>query len=380
MAYHSSAASQDDVEDESASMAYHSSAASHDDFEEPLAGKKAIAHRSTKPFDHDKWNHENILRVPICPKKNKRWDSIERKLVPTFGLCPKDEPVDYYLTRPLDEDEDRREIPPLTLRYTATSEMARNLVVSRHDDIINAYWVRMKEIMPDQPASITRPSIVFHHGNELLPLFDVTFANVDALYHARGFMELVHVEIEGLPDTNRLCFKNTVWSNTLTPDVMPIDILQLPQQVNPSAPAFIIALGDMVSGIGSVLGGATMQIGSWNDDGETTSGDTLRFYVQLTRESMKLDFQQLVDLIPTHMRWEGFAYPLAYSGRGLHFPDKFSKDYPLVQTSSHAVAARFNKAGSSSLATGGSSASADAVKEEETSGGEKRKRRKVRKA
>lgn len=264
-----------------------------------------------------------LVRVPV---QGLHLPTLDRQLVPIWGQCPADEPFHHELTYGY---EDRRGLPALTLRYRTDEEDVYIEERERHSEVTVAVWDYLEECLPDLPPADVRPAIVFQHGTTLA--VDVTFrpAATKAFEYARG--NLVMIQVEAEPDVcdkgRNMSFELEIWSNSLDPDVLPIDILQLPRSQTKD-PDLFASLQDMVSKVGKLVGAALELHGPLREDQTTIYSNVTRNYVKLSKKSMGLEHLKLLELLPTHLRWRGLRYLLQYSGRCPH-DERLSKDYPL---------------------------------------------------
>lgn len=338
----------------------------------------AASSSEIEPFDHEKWKNWGVLRVP-WPRPPKRWELLDRKLVPLFGAVPMDLPLEQKLTQPLKE-ADSRVLPPLTIRWQAQSGQGLAAEKARLDDIAKALWPRVQELLPDHPPHELRPSVVLIDEDEIF--IDATFSSVEAFTVARNRIGQLQIEL-AVPrcSGDRMIFDQVLWANTLPRDVMPIDIFHFPTE-DAKDPQLVASLVDMVAGIGSLLGAGFMQPGSAEEvEGTTTTRTTtlrsniLRLYVKLSRSSMKLDYDELLDFLPMLFRWHGAPLTLEYAGKEHFHPEKFSKDYPLVGGSTEGGdgATKIKVEQAASTSSGGNSNAAKKTGTTSASGGTSKK-------
>lgn len=120
----------------------------------------------------------------------------------------------------------------------------------------------------------------------------------------------------------------TARSNTLPADVVPIDILRLLLATLDSKQV-INSLNAMLAAVGSITGLAKLEVTTTTDGRSSPDTQITRAYLKLSPASMALDFVSLLERIPTHFRYKGFAYTLCFSGRGLKTRAQHSVDFPL---------------------------------------------------
>lgn len=290
-----------------------------------------------------------------------------------------DLPLEQKLTQPLKE-ADRRVLPPLTIRWQAQSGQGLAAEKARLDDIAKALWPRVQELLPDHPPHELRPSVVLIDEDEIF--IDATFSSVEAFTVARNRIGQLQIEL-AVPrcSGDRMIFDQVLWANTLPRDVMPIDIFHFPTE-DAKDPQLVASLVDMVAGIGSLLGAGFMQPGSAEEvEGTTTTRTTtlrsniLRLYVKLSRSSMKLDYDELLDFLPMLFRWHGAPLTLEYAGKEHFHPEKFSKDYPLVGGSTEGGdgATKIKVEQAASTSSGGNSNAAKKTGTTSASGGTSKK-------
>lgn len=264
-----------------------------------------------------------LVRVPVNPRE---FVTLDRKLVPIFGNPPPDQPFPHEMTHSY---EDRRMLRPLTLRYQSDNEDDYIDEKDKHDEVTSAIWDYLREMCPHAPAAHVQPAIVFQPGEFLA--IDVTFrpGSEDVFEYAKGNLVMVQVEAEAdVCNKGRIMhFDLEVWSNSLAPDIMPIDIVQLPRR-EIKDPELFASLQDMVGKVGKLVGAALEMHGPLREHQTTIYSNVMRLYVKLSKKSMGLEYRELLQHLPTRLRWRGFRYVLQYSGRSSH-TERLSKDYPL---------------------------------------------------
>ncbi|PWN24744.1 hypothetical protein BDZ90DRAFT_234694, partial [Jaminaea rosea] len=251
---------------------------------------------------------------------------LERTLISLHGNCPRDEPLEQDAAT---SDVDRRMLGPLTLRYRSTKGNDLIIDAKAQNQITEAIWMRLKQLMPSHSPQSIRPAIAFDEdctskdGN-ILPCINIVCSTVESFVVTRnGITKIEHQEDSQQADVYEL----HCWSNTLPGDIFPIDFPRLPLD-DSCLTEFQQALDDAVSDIGVTIGVGRVQFKPWQTDDTTTSANVIRAYIRLSAGGMKLNFTDLVESVPSFFRWKGVEFSMLHPGRTLRQRHSASVEYP----------------------------------------------------
>lgn len=299
--------------------------------------------------------------------------ALQRKVIPALGACPQDTPLWPF---PTASDYDRRNLPPLTLRFQATSEQDFAGLLGRQDVIRQQIWRDIGEHMSQHGYEEDLPAILFDHDpldpGKAHGVIDIIFQSPGVFTSVRSYLRCIKIEEQGEEPRVLPC---TAWSNTLPPSVVSIDILRL-SLATLDAKQVLNSLNVMLAPVGSITGLAKFEVTTTTDGRSSPDTQITRAYLKLTPASMALDFASLLERIPTHFRFKGFAYTLCFAGRSLKTAVQHSIDFPSEGGEGEEEDATLLSASSScTLASCGSSRRSSTGSERSTAVEEANKRR-----
>lgn len=221
---------------------------------------------------------------------------------------------------------DARGMGPLTWRFT--SEMKPSLVwnISWQDKAPHEIWTRIKALLPDEQTRLVLPTIVFSDTllvngarSGVIDLVCSTKRTLDALN------QLKDIHIAGVRNDTHV-FSRTTCTSFLPGSILTLQCLGLPiDSLNPLQ--LLTAFRLAAQSVGTVLGMAKIVIDSKQWQVSQQFSGQVRVYCEIDDEKMAVPWAELVLSLPTHLRINGFPYPLTYPSRELHRHDVYSKNY-----------------------------------------------------
>lgn len=221
---------------------------------------------------------------------------------------------------------DARGLGPLTWRFT--SEMKPSLVwnISWQDKARHEIWTRIKALLPNDETRLVLPTIVFSDTplvngarSGVIDLVCPTKRTHDALN------QLTEIHIAGMRNDTHV-FSRTTCTCFLPGSILPIQCLGLPiDSLDPIQ--LLTAFRLAAQSVGTVLGLVKIVIDSKQWQVSQQFSGQVRAYCEIDDEKMAVPWAELVLSLPTHLRINGFPYPLTYPSRELHRNDVYSKNY-----------------------------------------------------
>lgn len=195
------------------------------------------------------------------------------------------------------------------------------------EGIKSAIWAIIRDLLAEEGLESDLPRISFdvhESDDEVFGLVDLVFSSSEAFAHIRWCFR--NISIGGMRDQGHL-YRRIGYTNSVGGDVLKIDCINMSLD-DGSDDSLYLALSDMTSKIGSLLGVA--KIVSTIDGGiqEVFTG-TIRCFVKLTNYWRAAPLSDLIERLPTFLKWQGVPHRLQYAGVGLHEEAVHSADYPL---------------------------------------------------
>lgn len=228
---------------------------------------------------------------------------------------------------------------PLSIRYRAQEGDVPVGDGRWQDAVAAAIWTRLQALSAQWHCSFAQPAIVFDEDvkNVLAaaPCIVLLFEVPAAFVAARDGLKTIAVDHE---TDDPITYQQDVWTTTLDPHILPVDILRFP--VDEAAEAgFFAALQDLASSLGPVLGAGLIYVHAGQPSEAPTSSHIIRFYVQLAPSTLRLTFESMVNHLPTLFFWHGATYTLMYPGKEGGSAARVSAPYPFKSSSSNSASA-----------------------------------------
>lgn len=243
------------------------------------------------------------------------------------GSPPKERPFGHYFAHSY---HDRRDVGPLTLRFQ--SKEPDSILDDRvaQDSITLALWTRLEEVLGGLECELPEelPRISFderrHANKSPLGVIDLVFDSITVFQCVRERLKEIDLDMDGRPRRTYFLRRAT---NSLPSNVFVFDCLNLPLADIDTGKLFS-ALTSMTEELGSLLGLAKIVVES-EDEQYSAHNGTVRGYLELAREWMRVPLKDLAARLPTTFVWYGRGHKLLYAGMDCHAEPKESADYPL---------------------------------------------------
>lgn len=274
-----------------------------------------VKQESPEPFD------KRVCQVDLSAKSD---EDLSHSLITIAGKC-----LDDNQYRVGQYSGDTRGLPAFTVRFASSMAASFMLDVSKQDKARHAIWTRIEQLLPRGRSLRAPPSIIF---SERIDADDEREAVIDIVFHSLSACQVIddlkEVRLDGIEGESHV-FSRRACTSQLPGNVIVVQCAGLPiDSLDPQA--LFAAFKAIAKPVGTVLGIAKIVIASkrWNL-GKQYSG-AVRAQVEFKPEIMALPWNEVLLRLPTHLRCNGFPYPLFYPSRYLHAENVFSSDFTIV--------------------------------------------------
>lgn len=276
------------------------------------------------------------------------------------GTCPIDQDLWIDHTQ---IHYDVRGLAPFTMRFRSTKSPSSVVSPESQGEVRRAVWRKIVELLGPKADAKTLPAVMFdecatEHGHQA-GVIDLVFSDCDTLVEVTGKLETCTLEIKDGDHASSQYLLQGV-TNSLGGEIFVVECLRLPI-TTANAKDVHEAFAAELRNVGTVLGIGKLVTST---RGRKVDSGTSRIYIKIHEENMALPWRELLQKLPTSIKWQGYPYNLTFAGKSRYRSDTIpSRPSPVAtQNNTSAEEAEIGPSGRRAGATDGASAPADAQK------------------